>query len=465
MQFEADQPDLYGILLFAVDGGLTRTIPGQAAAGPPYWGGGLALDGVRRAALAGAEIIGPIPPQPSQPGSFLIMRDLGSPLPGAQPFGKIALHVRLASLTELLGPDDDAGFVRPVLFAPDGKVYSAVGVPVAPSGRLITGIEVASGWRAGLLVEWDALAAPLQQVRYLMIGVVVLLAIALPSILVTLARRTAGRVNALVDGARQVAAGNLSWRIEAKGGDEIATLAHAFNRMAKRLQQVIHSAVEVEKMAVLGRFATGVAHEVRNPLATMKTSAQALRVNEHDEERRAILDGLCEEIDRLDETIDDLLTYARPRQPQFEPVPVRDLFRRVAAVVEKPAREAGVRLSCSGMSELCVRGDRGQIQQILMNLVLNALQAMPQGGSLALRAAAIDGRARIEVADTGTGISPDALDKITDPFFTTRPDGTGLGLAISRQLAELNQGELKFESALGQGTIATLRLPLAAKEL
>lgn len=464
VQFEADQPDLYGILLFSSDGALIRAFPGQAASGAPYWGGRFSLDDVPRVAVGGSEILGPMPPGSNTPGSFLIMRNLSSGLPGTPPAGKIALHVRLASLTELLGADDETGLVHPILFAPDGKTYANVGVPISPSGRLIKGAEIAPGWRAALIVEWDALAAPLERVRYVMIAVIVLLVVVLPWLLIALGRNAVRRVSSLVAGAEQVASGNLSWRIHSKGRDEIATLAESFNSMAARLQQVLRSTVEVEKMAVLGRFATGIAHEVRNPLATMKTSVQALRMHEKDPERQSILDGLGEEIDRLDDTVDDLLTYARPREPHFEAVPVRELFRRVTAMVDKPAREAGISLSCSGMSDIWVHVDRTHIQQILMNLVLNSLEAMPKGGLLTLRAASENGRATIEVADTGEGIGPEALAKITDPFFTTRPNGTGLGLAISRQLAELNKGELRFTSAPGQGTTATLSLRLAPKE-
>ena len=465
VQFAADQPDLYGVLLFSTDGRLIRSIPGRAAAGAPYWGRGVfSLKGSRRVTMVDGEVIGPIPPKRGSPGSFLIIRDLPGAEPGARPAGRIALHVRLASLTELMGTADETGLFHPVLLTPNGVAYANVGTITTPKGRLVKGPQIMPGWFPALVVKWDELAAPLQRVRYVMIAVLAVLTVALPWLFVSLFRAITGRISQLVDGAREVATGNLAWRIRAAGNDEIAILARAFNGMAERLQQVIRSAVKVEKMAVLGQFSTSLAHEVRNPLAAMKTSVQALSAEEHNDERHAILAGMGEEIDRLDATLEDLLRYARPREPRFETVSVRDVFRRIRAMVETQARAADVRISTSGRSDMMIRADTGHVQQILMNLTLNSLQAMPDGGQLMLRASARNGVARIEITDTGHGIEEAMLARITDPFFTTRADGTGLGLAVSRQLAELNHGSLQFTSRPEQGTTAILSLRSVSQE-
>jgi two-component system sensor histidine kinase AtoS len=218
-------------------------------------------------------------------------------------------------------------------------------------------------------------------------------------------------------------------------------------------------------MAALGRFATHVAHEVRNPLTTMKTTVQAFLTTEPKGERRQLLVGMEDEIDRLDDTVGDLLTYARPRPPQVARIAVWDLLDHMRIVLEQQLREAQIRLVCLGEADIMVSADGGQLKQILMNLILNASQAMPEGGVLTMRARRDGSSGLIEVSDTGTGIASDVLAHITEPFFTTRREGTGLGLSISRQLAELNGGSLEFVSEPGQGTTVTLRLPMAEGEV
>jgi two-component system sensor histidine kinase AtoS len=219
--------------------------------------------------------------------------------------------------------------------------------------------------------------------------------------------------------------------------------------------------VDVEKMAALGRFATNVAHEVRNPLTTMKTTVQAFLATEPRGERRQLLVGMEDEIDRLDDTLGDLLTYARPREPHSVRVAVWSLLERMRVVVEPQLREAHVTLVCLGETDVEVVADPGHLQQIMMNLILNASQAMPSGGVLTVRARREGGTGVIEVSDTGVGMPNDVLARITEPFFTTRTEGTGLGLSISHQLTEINAGTLEFFSEPGHGTTVMLRLPLA----
>jgi two-component system sensor histidine kinase AtoS len=128
-------------------------------------------------------------------------------------------------------------------------------------------------------------------------------------------------------------------------------------------------------------------------------------------------------------------------------------------MVDKQARDAGVKISATGVRDAHVHADPFHLQQIMMNLVLNAMQAMPEGGQLTLRVSFVGDRVHIDVSDTGAGIEADVLSRITDPFYTTRAEGTGLGLAITRQLVELNHGELAFSSQPGRGTTVTVSLP------
>jgi two-component system sensor histidine kinase AtoS len=462
VEFEANQPDLYGILLYAANGRMVRAVPGQAAAGSPYWGGGeLPLEGLVRVRVDNTEIVGPVPGGEGRPPSVVLLRDLVRELSPAEG-GRIALHLRLASLTERLGTEDEASIFQPLLLTPDGSVYSNIGTLMGRPVNLIEGPEILPGWRAALAVKEDWLARSLNFVRYALLAGVVIVVVMLIWLFLSLLNRIRHRVALLVDGAEAVASGNLAWRIGRRGGDEIDSLAHAFNTMAERLQQVIRSTVEVEKMAVLGRFATGVAHEVRNPLAALKTGVQVLLPGEPDTARRRILVGMGEEIDRLNDNVTDLLDFARPRDPRIEAVAIGELLQHLSELVERPARDTLVRISWRAEGGLVLRADAGHVRQILMNLILNALQAMPEGGRLHIEAARRNGEGVIEVLDSGAGMPEEVLPQITDPFFTTRPGGTGLGLAITRQLVEMNSGRIAFASRCGEGTIATVTLPLAS---
>lgn len=463
-ELEADQPDLYGILLFGADGALVMAIPSQAASGPPYWGGGderILMAARQVKTSSGLEVIGPFEPVAGRPASMLMIRPIPGALPSSPPQGWVALHIRLASLTEMMGADDPDELFQTVLLTPGGQAYSNVGIARPTPINTIRGPALLPGWYAGLVVDTDRFSAPLRQVRKVLILVTLLVSAGLIYLFLSLSRHLTTRVRALVDGSQAIAAGNLSWRIDTGGKDEIATVALAFNRMSEQLRTVIQSAVEAEKMAALGRFATSLAHEVRNPLSTIKTTVQALLATEPAGERRTLLISMDGEINRLDDTLHDLLMYARPRPPQFIRLEIWDMLERIRAMSNNLMRENHISLVILGEADVAVIADAGHVQQIMMNLILNAMQAMPDGGLLTIRARREDHMGVIELTDTGTGMPPEILRHVTEPFFTTRHDGTGLGLSVSKQLIELNGGKLDFFSEPGQGTTVSLYLPLA----
>ena len=459
LRLEADVPDLYGILLFAPDGSLTRITAGQAASGAPYWTGEhFAVGGLALTQAAGVDVVGPVPPREGSSGWFLIRQPLRN-LHNGDEAGSIALHVRLASVTELLGDATYAGILQPVLKTPMGY-FDVVGQPVSPTGKMVAGPEVLPGWQPMLVIDPDQLFRPFMTARqglYFASLTAVLVIIVLFS---RFARRLRQRLEPLTRGAAAISSGQLDHRIATASEDEIGRVASAFNAMAGKLQALIERTVRVERLAVLGEFATGVAHEIRNPLATIKTTVQALARSEKDGERLALLEDVGAEIDRLNRVMGDLLQFGRPRPPEFEAVPARELLARIAAQLASAAADAGVALNTQGDAGIVFRADRDQMIQICINLVLNAIQATPPGGVVTLRSApAGAGEGLIEVRDTGCGIPAEILARITDPFFTTKPKGTGLGLSIARQLAEVQGGRLVIASVAGQGTTVQVLIP------
>jgi two-component system sensor histidine kinase AtoS len=273
-----------------------------------------------------------------------------------------------------------------------------------------------------------------------------------------LASRLQRRVDMLAHGAEVIAGGDFSHRVPDAGDDELGFVAVAFNRMSAKLGGLVDGAVRMERLAVLGKLSTGVAHEVRNPLATLKTTVQALERAEQDPPRLQLLRDMEMEIDRMARAMEELLAFGRPRPPERVVVQVREVARRLHALLANEAERRQVRLEVKAPPDLRAVADSDHLLQILMNLTLNALHATPPGGKVTLDAYPAGPQVVIEVVDTGSGITSVTLQHVFEPFFTTKSGGTGLGLSISRQLAELNDGRLTLESVHGAGSTARVTL-------
>jgi len=234
------------------------------------------------------------------------------------------------------------------------------------------------------------------------------------------------------------------------GGPELAQLVDALNRMLDTLRRS-------ERLAVMGRLAAGVAHEIKNPLSAMKMTVQMLREEKPAGEREPF-DLILREIERLDLVASELSAAARPGPPVREPV---RLDRAVGDVLDLLARQLGhlrVDLERRIDAPAEVTGDGDRLKRAAMNLVLNGAQAMPQGGRLTVALERAGGRVRFTVSDTGTGVPPDLRDRIFEPFVTGRPDGVGLGLTLTKRIVEDHGGRIGFESS-DRGSTFWIELP------
>jgi two-component system sensor histidine kinase PilS (NtrC family) len=226
-----------------------------------------------------------------------------------------------------------------------------------------------------------------------------------------------------------------------------------------------------QRLAAVGEMAAGIAHEIRNPLASMRGSIQVLRAElDLSNEQAGLMDIVMRESDRLNDTIRSFLSYARPQPLAAGPVDAGRLLRDTAILLRNsPEVLAAHRIDVDAPDAgPIVDGDDGQIRQVVWNLATNGLRAMPEGGRLLLRARADDAtdagetRVAIEVADEGVGIAPDQLDTLFQPFRGSFPRGSGLGLAIVHRIVSDHRGEVRVESELGKGTVVTARLPAKA---
>ncbi|UZD65641.1 sensor histidine kinase [Marinobacter sp. AN1] len=464
VRVEADSPDLYGILFFNNRDELTEVVPGQAASGPPYWDrDNWTIRGLPLITLGNSEVIGPQRADNSGPGWILIRQPLRDPS-RQEVAGAIGLHVRLASLTELMRTENLAGVLRPYLRTPAGDLLEPTGNPVqSPPENLQPGPEVLPGWRIDYQVAAGEILSPLRSAQWGLYALAGVMALGTVALFWALARSLRRRVTRLVDGAETLASGDLHFRLQTPKNDkdEIDVLAHSFNAMADRLQDMIGRTVQAEKMAVLGEFATGVAHEVRNPLATIKLTVQALEKGEPDDQRRDLLVAVEEEIDRLNRVVGDLLDYGRPVAGEPQAVGIRRVFRHATVLTSGLADQRQVTVSATGDSRLAVYASPDQVIQCLVNLLANAIEACEPGGTVHLRAFRNGNRISVDITDTGCGMNAETLQRVTEPFFTTRQQGTGLGLSITRQLIELNGGDLQIHSVPGEGTTVSVTLPAA----
>ncbi len=215
-----------------------------------------------------------------------------------------------------------------------------------------------------------------------------------------------------------------------------------------------------ERLAALGTLAAGVAHEIRNPLSSIKGFATYFGAKfEPGTQDRELAEVMVGEVERLNRVVTELLDLTRPSELRLAPVTVADLVRHALKLVESDCRSRGIAVQAR-LPELTALLDADRMLQALLNLLLNAIQAMPKGGTLTVSAQRVKDRLELRVDDTGPGIPVQDMDRIFDPYFTTKNQGTGLGLATVRTLAEAHGGQVRVVSEPGQGTRVVLDLPL-----
>lgn len=231
------------------------------------------------------------------------------------------------------------------------------------------------------------------------------------------------------------------------------------------IRQLKEEIARNERLAALGGIAAGIAHEIRNPLSSIKGFATYFRQrygdNHEDAKNAGIMIG---EVDRLNRVISQLLDYARPMKMQLRKVALQDVLRHSLRMIEKQAKEKGVIIETDLPADVpATHIDPDRMHQVLLNLYLNALSAMENGGSLAVVLKNMsDGFVCVEIRDTGAGIAPQDINRIFDPYFTTKPSGAGLGLAVVQKIIDAHDARIQVASTPGKGTTVTIILPSLA---
>jgi signal transduction histidine kinase len=227
--------------------------------------------------------------------------------------------------------------------------------------------------------------------------------------------------------------------------------------------------IRKERLSELGNMAATVAHEIRNPLNSVSMGMQRLKAEfiptEDAEEYAHFLNLMQDEVRRLNTIVEQFLSLARPLRLTSEQIAFEEFIREIATLLAGEAKAAKVEIQLKVAPNLPpIRADRNYLKQLLLNLILNGIQAMPAGGRLSVEADKEKNFMRVRIIDRGVGIEPDQLVKIFNPYFTTKSNGSGLGLAIARRIAEAHGGKISVESQPGQGSRFCLWLPIGSQE-
>lgn len=230
-------------------------------------------------------------------------------------------------------------------------------------------------------------------------------------------------------------------------------------RLTRREEQHQLEMSRRESLAQLGEMGAMLAHEIRNPLAGIKGFAQVIEKNPQDERNRGYARNVVAETQRLESLVSDLLAYARSDQESLLAVDIGEVVGQTSDLLRHEAEQHRIRIVSEFPQGVQVRGNRDRLCQALLNVGKNAIQAMPDGGTLQVSATVCNRLVTINVTDSGNGISQDDLPRIFEPFFTTKAKGTGLGLALCRKVVDEHGGSITVQSIAGQGTTVTITLP------
>lgn len=370
--------------------------------------------------------------------------------------------------------DSPAPFSSPLTGARPGSALTYTnfrGVEVVAASARIPGLS----WLSITEAPVEAVFGQLRELRVLAGLIEFVFALFLVAIVWLTARSIVTPVRLLVAGADRIREGELGAQVAVHRDDELGQLGRTFNQMSRELQTSASQIRELHEqemrraaqLASVGELASGIAHEIKNPVAGIASGIDLLVARSaEDAQTESIVSQVRSQLRRIETAINDLLSYAEPKRPRVVRVDPTEVVDRAMSLVRTQAEVAGLRLGTQVPGTcLTVEADPEQLTQALVNLLVNGMQAMNESGDLLVSVAPSDGEVRIEVADTGTGIPADKIQEIFRPFVTTKHRGTGLGLAITRGIVERNGGRIEVESHVGAGSRFTIVLPLCAAEL
>lgn len=280
-------------------------------------------------------------------------------------------------------------------------------------------------------------------------------------------------IHEVVSAARRVAAGDLKQTLATDQKDEIGELTQSFNFMVQKLReqrQLEEKLREAEHLSGIGQLSSSIAHEIRNPLNFISLSVDHIKEkysphdNEGSEKFESIISNIKQEIQRLNKLVEDFLDYGKPLRLNLQKVHIGRLFEDITEIIWAKAESEKISIVKDYDSLQVLNMDPDLIKTCIFNVILNAFQAMPGGGTLTLKTEKTDGMLSLIISDTGKGMPKDELPKAFDPFFTTKKNGLGLGLAMTKRVVEEHGGKVDIKSVEREGSTVTMTLPIEQKD-
>jgi two-component system nitrogen regulation sensor histidine kinase NtrY len=379
------------------------------------------------------------------------LMDLNGPASGAERIAPLVEQVRRTG-------QEGQAVIRWTEDSADAEVFHAIPLS-GPNQQLLGMLLVGSSRRPLIELQKRVLSTAM------LVGGAGILVAVITSL--WLGARVTRPVVSLADAARRVAAGDLAVKVEVESHDELGELAFAFNRMTEDLALQKDRAVQAERVAAWRELARRLAHELKNPLFPLQVTVENLvRAKQKAPEmfEEVFVEGtstLLAEINNLKAIIGRFSEFSKMPQPQRRPTQVNDVVHSVLRVFQAQLQ---AKSPIAVHTELAatlpeISADADLLHRALSNLVLNAIDAMPQGGELTIATKAINGRVEISVSDTGSGLTPEECERLFTPYYTTKQHGTGLGLAIVQSVVSDHGGKISVESAKNQGTTFRIELP------
>jgi signal transduction histidine kinase len=376
--------------------------------------------------------------------------------PFAKAFPDIAQSISTGDLRGDVGQIGDTPF-RKLHFSITTSSEDDTGVPKSAKRDIYIVLSMKRLQQVKEAAERDRLIA------FVLLGLLLIVTIAI------FTKRITRPITELGQVAEKVAEGNLDFSAPVSGPKEMRTLSQTFNEMLsglrskRNLEELLQRA---ERSAVVGRLASGIAHEIRNPLNFINLSIDHLRASfaPKEESSRAqyihMLTTIKDELARLNRLVSDFLGYGRPAKLKIREIDARSLIEEVRDLVNTQAEQQGVAVNIEqdGHGDAKLQGDAELIKTCFSNLMINAIQAMPSGGALNISLRPDNGFLEIKFADTGVGIMPEDLGQIFEPYYSTKDTGIGLGLPLTKKIIEEHGGKINVESGLGRGTTFTVTL-------
>jgi signal transduction histidine kinase len=316
-----------------------------------------------------------------------------------------------------------------------------------------------------LLIKQNELKMRLNEAKRASMAILII-PILLAGLLLTLSRFFLKRsiinpINAIMQATSEISAGNLQHKVPETGAQELATLSHEINKMADDLQTSRDALVRSEKQAAMGLLVPMLAHNIRNPLASIRATAQIIEVKKNDKETRESLDGIINTVDRLERWTGALLAYLHPIKPQLKLIPFDSILEGALLPLTPKIREKNIYLEFKNTEDIPkeLRTDEHLLEQMLYNLILNAIDASSKNSSITISAILKRNTFTCTISDQGTGMpfTPDPHSQSPGP--STKRFGTGLGIPFAFKVCEVLEGSISFESVSPQGTRITLTLP------